>query len=173
MDDTSDRLESMPGAIQFEAWPTPVENDQLHLVSLRYGSAAKEVHIVEDGIALRLPEYDALETDDLEATFLSREKRAVVVFTFSNVSAFRVLDEHGLTELWQASSTQPRPAKTTFRVTGHKWQEESFLSWVMASCEFSFMIATDWECLEVVSNFEPTIELRSAVVTNLSVATKH
>ncbi len=31
------------------------------------------------------------------------------------------------------------------------------LSWFMPSCEFSFMFATGWDCLEVVSSSEPTV----------------
>ena len=97
-------------------------------MSLRYGDASKKVDFVSDGFSLELPASDAAEAGALEATFLSREKRAAVVFTFSDVSAFRVLDEHGLTDMWEASSKAQRPAHTTFRVKGHKWQQESFLT---------------------------------------------
>lgn len=107
----------------------------------------------------------------LEANFLSKEKRSVVCFSFAHVSAFRVLDEDGLTELWHASAKTPRPAQTTFRVRGHKWQFESELSWLMGGTEdfYSFMIATDGDCLEVVSSKEPSIELRPAEVSKFEV----
>ena len=174
------RMEEMPegpevaqGAIEFAPWPTAVENDELWLVTLRYGDASQKVDFVSDGFSLQLAESAAPESGILEATFLSREKRAAVVFTFTDVSAFRVLDEHGLTDVWLASSKEERPAHTTFKVKGHKWQEESFLTWFMPSCEFSFMIATGWDCLEVVSASEPAIELRRAIVTEYPTQTKH
>ena len=174
------RMEEMPegpevaqGAIEFAPWPTAVENDELWLVTLRYGDASQKVDFVSDGFSLQLAEGAAPERGVLEATFFSREKRAAIVFTFTHVSAFRVLDEHGLTDMWLASSKEERPAHTTFKVKGHKWQEESFLTWFMSSCEFSFMIATGWDCLEVVSASEPTIELRCAIVTEYPTQIKH
>jgi len=100
----------------------------------------------------------------LEATFISREKMAGVVFSFDDVSGFRVLDEHGLDELWNASKSTPRPVSTTFKVKGHLWQTESELSWIMKSCEFSYMIATNWDCLEVITNSEPSTKIIPAIV---------
>lgn len=154
--------------IEFAPWSTVVEEDELWLVRLRYGDSPGRVDFPSEGFSLELPESDSVQIGTLEATFLSREKRGVVVFGFDNVIAFRVLDEHGLVDLWNASARSPRPARTTFRVKGHKWQEESFLSWFTAGCEFSFMIATGWDCLEVVASTEPVIELRAANVVELS-----
>ncbi|HEY0013468.1 MAG TPA: hypothetical protein VGB79_11545 [Allosphingosinicella sp.] len=133
-------------------------------MSLSYGESCRRVDFPTEGFSLELPETGTDRLGRLEATFLSREKRAAIVFAFASVSAFRVLDEHGLVDMWNASADSPRPARTTFKVKGHKWQEESFLSWFMPGCEFSFMIATGWDCLEVVANGEPIIELRAATV---------
>jgi hypothetical protein len=151
--------------IEFAAWSTIVENDELHLVGLRYGGGSSKMDFPNDGFSIELPGPEMCRTGSLEATFLSREKRAAVVFHFESVGAFRVLDEHGLLDMWGASARLPRPASTTFRVRGHKWQEESALSWEIFDCEFSFMIATDWDCLEVVSASEPTVALHRAIVT--------
>ena len=150
--------------IEFAPWSTLVENDDLHLVSLRYGHAPQRVDFVSEGFSLELPVSKDNKVGALEAVFLSREKRAAVVFSFDDVSAFRVLDEHGLVDMWEASGKTARPAHTTFKVKGHKWQEESFLSWFMRDCEYSFMVATGWDCLEVVAGTEPTVELLAAAV---------
>ena len=151
--------------IQFAEWATSVDSDDLFLAQLRYGSSEAAVSFAKEGFTLELPESAVEERGALEATFLSRQKRAVVVFSFEHVSAFRVLDEHGLLDIWDASGKTARPACTTFRVKGHKWQEESFLSWSMPGCDFSFMIATDEDCLEVVASSEPTIRILPAKVT--------
>jgi len=112
-------------------------------------------------------DLDVPKAQELEALFFSRQQRAVVTFTFKKVNAFRVLDEGGLLEVWEASSKKPRPAGTTFRVRGHGWQGESVLAWVHGTDKehYSFMIATGWECLEVVAFEEPAVVLRPAVVT--------
>ena len=161
MDQPSDLL----NGIEFASWNTIVENDDLHLVRLHYGDDAVKIDFPGDGFSLELPGNNVAKSNGLEATFLSREKRSAVVFYFENVSAFRVLDEHGLLDMWQASSHLPRPASTTFKVRGHKWQEESFLSWESYGCQFSLMVATAFDCLEVVATAEPKIEISPAVVT--------
>lgn len=126
------------GGVQFAAWATGVENDDLRLISL------------------------SLTTErTLTAVFFSSDKDRNVRFTFLDARAFRVLDEGGLLQLWAASKTTSRPAETTFRVRGHAWQAESPLAWVHGSDEtgFSYLVATDWDCLEVVVSEPPTIEM--------------
>ena len=105
----------------------------------------------------------------LEAVFLSHEKQAAVRFRFNNASAFRVLDEAGLLQLWEASSQNPRPAHATFRVRGHAWQDESVLVWIHGADKehFSYMIATGADCLEVITMDEPQVQVVPAIVTKL------
>jgi hypothetical protein len=101
-----------------------------------------------------------------EATFLSGEKRAVGRISFEQVAAFRVLDEVGVLQLWRASSTMPRPRRTTFKVRGHAWQEGSKLVWFHVSdgnC-FSCLAATDDQVWEIVATSEPLVEVRPANV---------
>ncbi len=150
--------------IEFAPWPTIVEADDLHLVELRYANGAPKIDFPNDGFSLEMQDGAVGDRCDLEAVFFAREKRAAVVFSFESVSAFRVLDEHGLIDMWHASATSPRPTSTTFKVRGHGWQAESPLSWEMFDCEFSHMIATGWDCLEVVTTCEPKVELIPAIV---------
>ena len=163
MDQTTPPSEATPPSIVFAPWSTPIENDELSLVSLSYGGALTEVDCVREGFSLEVPASRSVCVGDLEAVFLSVEKKSVIIFRFERPMAFRVLDEHGLVDIWAASRETPRPAKTTFLVKGHKWQQESELSWFMGGIEFSLMIATNWNCLEVVGA-EPTIEIRPAVL---------
>lgn len=163
MSKKTDVPDNQSGTVEFAPWPTEVQNDNLAFVGIRYGGYAQVNHRDdEQGIELTL-DY-ARQDCCLEATFISREKKTGVVFSFDGVSAFRVLDEHGLTELWVASAREARPASTTFKVKGHGWQRESELSWIMGGCEFSYMIATSCDCLEVITDREPTISYVPAVV---------
>lgn len=163
MDITTQPKGPTPSSIVFAPWRTPVENDELSLVSLKYGGASTIVDCPSKGFSLEAPASGSLAAGDLEAVFLSVDKKDVVVFRFERPMAFRVLDEHGLLEIWAASAETPRPAQTTFMVKGHQWQQESELSWFMGGTEFSLMIATGWNCLEVVGR-EPTVELSPAIV---------
>lgn len=159
---------SASNGVEFGPWETDVKNDDLSLVSLTY-AASPWVSYEQEGIKLEMPGRPIAAVLTLEAVFLSRQKQAAVRFRFENAWAFRVLDECGLLELWHASAKEPRPAHATFRVRGHAWQAESMLLWVHYSAEdrFSYMIATDDACLEVVTVDEPQIELLPAIVTKL------
>ena len=131
-------LDLTANGVEFAPWPTVVENDQLALVAIA---------LSEDRI--------------LTAVFSSKEKQANVEFTFDQVDAFRVLDENGLLELWAVSRERTRPAQTTFRVRGHMWQKESPLAWIHGAEEpyYSYMVATGWDCLEVISINPPHINV--------------
>jgi hypothetical protein len=150
--------------VVFSEWPTEVSDDDLTLVGITYGGSGW-VDFPQEGFGLALPEPSSPPDGDLEALFISREKKAVVRFSFRNVQAFRVLDEGGLVELWHASQNTPRPANTTFKVRGHGWQAESALEWLMSTTDnFSYMIATSLLCLEVVCSTKPSLELTPAVI---------
>lgn len=163
MTDKPETIAEQPKTIEFAPWETDVENDDLTLVGVRYGGHAA-INFAKDDHTIELTlDYDDGE-NELEATFISREKMAGVVFYFNDVNGFRVLDEHGLVDLWNASKDTPRPASTTFKVKGHLWQTESELSWIMRDCEFSYMVATNWDCLEVITGCEPSVKIIPAVV---------
>jgi hypothetical protein len=82
---------------------------------------------------------------------------------FEEVAAFRVLDEGGLSEFWhQTKRLGGRPGQTTFRVRNHDWFKESLLPWIHGTEDgWSFVIATNSDCLEVVANEPPAITLES------------
>jgi hypothetical protein len=159
----TDAADYQNSTVEFAPWPTEVQNDDLAFVGIRYGGYTQVSH-PEDEFGSELTLDYAPQDCCLEATFISREKKTGVVFSFDGVSAFRVLDEHGLTELWVASGRNARPASTTFKVKGHGWQRESELCWIVGGCDFSYMVATSCDGLEVVTDREPTISYVPAVV---------
>lgn len=156
------------GGVEFAPWGTEVADDDLTFMGVSY-LPSESVDFPADGFGLTLPDAFTPSCHELEALFLSREKRATVRFEFRNVRAFRVLDEAGLTELWGASARTPRPTQTTFRVRGHAWQDESILEWIMGADPdyFSHVVATGFECLEVVCRGEPIVEIGPAIVRSL------
>lgn len=151
--------------VEFSPWPTEVENDDLWLGKLSFDVGAPLVTIIKDKTTYSLPSSDPSHKRTLEADFVSIDKSAVIRLIFQNVIAFRVLEENGLLELWGASDVNPRPASTTFRARGHKWSEESVLVFMAEGSElrFSYFVATDMHCLEVVCPEDP-------IVTNMGPA---
>ncbi len=69
-----------------------------------------------------------------------------------------MLDEQGLLDFWQ----NRKDVKMTFKVRAHAWSQESFLAFQNYSATepgiFSFVIATQEWCLEILSGEEPLIE---------------
>lgn len=139
MNQNSNALDLTRDGIVFEAWDTPFANSHLVLESLVFDGGKKI----------------------LEAIFCEPASDKRATFIFADCATFRVLDERGLTEIWHASSEKPRPAQTTFKVRGHAWQLESPLEWLWNCDEpyFSYMIATNNECLEAIAPKPPAVKL--------------
>lgn len=146
--------------VEFASWPTEVENDDLWLGRLSFDIGAPLVTFMKSQTSYSLPPSDQTHDHTLQADFVSTDKQSTVRFIFQDVIAFRVLDENGLLELWDASEANPRPASTTFRARGHKWSDESLLVFTTAGPQlrFSYFIATDAHCLEVVCPEDPTVK---------------
>jgi len=69
-----------------------------------------------------------------------------------------MLDEHGLLELWEKRDEQKIKLKSTFKVRNHLWAKESPLTLFHGnSDEWSHIVSTDNECLEVVCEKSPSI----------------
>ncbi|RYE86900.1 MAG: hypothetical protein EOP19_05665 [Hyphomicrobiales bacterium] len=125
-----------PGSkVEFAPWPTVVANDDVELLELKYEAVERR----------------------LEAVLQRGGGR--IVARFSDVEAFRVLDEGGLTQLWAASEDTPRPTHTTFRVRGHRWTAESEIIFHLGTSDgWSYVIATGDDCIEVLTRAEPLVE---------------
>lgn len=159
-------LDLTADGVEFAAWSTTVESDDLHLGRLSFDLGSPLVTYIQEGLSYALPPPVSRQHRELEATFISKDKDAVVLFRFDQIIAFRVLDENGLLELWEASSKTPRPAQTTFRARGHAWANESFLVFLGEGLKsrFSYFIATDDWCLEVVCVSEPEVSITEPAV---------
>ncbi|TXN70475.1 hypothetical protein [Methylobacterium sp. WL6] len=147
--------------VEFAPWPTQVQNDGLDLVDLAFDPRVPPLPPdLQEG-----PSHPEGGTrafgGTLRATFADPRGGRVARFAFRGVVAFRVLDEHGLLELWDASAKRPRPARTTFRVRGHGWTRESPLVFDKTGDvdPYSHMVATDDLCLEVVCTVKPIVTI--------------
>jgi hypothetical protein len=130
-------------AFAFGEWPTPFTDAAVDILDLRYAPRERDraelvvrVHAREAGITYRL--------------------------VFPRIAAMRLLDEGGLLEFWrQTERLGGRPGRTSFRVRHHAWTRESALCF-LASEGWSFVIASEDDCLEVVSATAPTITAEDA-----------
>lgn len=126
------------GDFEFREWTTPFTDAAVEILEVAY--AAHE----QDG-------------SELVARIRARDANTIYRLAFPTIAAVRLLDEGGLLEFWQKTTELGgRPGRTTFRVRNHAWTRESVVSF-LASDGWSFVIASDDECLEVVSVTVPTI----------------
>ena len=120
---------------EFGEWNTPFKDDSVELLEANYSS-------VDSNLLIRV------RAAGNGALFLVR---------FENVYAFRVLDEHGLLNIWEKTKQfGGRPAQTTFKARNSLWTMESPVSF-LNSDGWSFILATGWDCVEIVTRSEPTI----------------
>ncbi|WP_154674637.1 hypothetical protein [Mesorhizobium erdmanii] len=126
------------GAFAFQPWKTPFENSDIELVDVAYSEGRALIFRVR-----------------------AHESGSIYRVCFEHVSAFRVLDEHGLLELWEKTrESGGRPARTTFQVRNHLWTKESTISFV-TSDGWSYVVASHFDCVEVVTANLPSITLEA------------
>lgn len=149
--------------IEFAEWRTPIENDELQLLDVVYKDGGAAMEFFQRDFGVDIPPSRTMDMD-LVARFFSADQKAIFRVSCSPI-AHRVLDEHGLVELWSATAEQGgRPAMATFRVRNHGWTQESHLSFFHGAQDgYSYMIATGWDCLELVSAQPPLVVKESDV----------
>lgn len=128
-----------PGDIVFGPWATPFADAAVDILGVAYAPS---------------PGGDG---PDLTARVRDLGSGRVWRVVFPTIAAMRLLDEGGLVEVWQRTAEiGGRPGRTTFRVRNHGWTRESPVTF-LASDGWSFVIASDDLCLEVVSATPPLI----------------
>jgi hypothetical protein len=126
------------GEFEFGEWPTPFTDAAVEILDVTYGLQAQDAR-------------------SLVARVRTRDPQTIYRIEFAAISAMRLVDEGGLVAFWQKTAELGgRPGRTTFRVRNHAWTLESVVSF-LATDGWSFVIASDDECLEVVSATAPTI----------------
>jgi hypothetical protein len=126
------------GDFEFGEWTTPFTDAAVEILEVVYAALG------QDG-------------SELVARIRARDANTTYRVAFRTIAAVRLLDEGGLLEFWQKTADLGgRPGRTTFRVRNHAWTRESVLSFLVSD-GWSFVIASDTECLEVVSVSVPTI----------------
>lgn len=146
------------GRFEFREWNTPFANAHIEVIELAFSPTLQchddDIPRYRDQSLLRVA------TDkDLTARIYVYDSNTIYRVVFSTISAFRLLDEHGLIQFWtKTEELGGRPAKTTFQVRNHLWTEESTISFFLGTDEgWSFVIASDNDCLEVLSQQPPLI----------------
>ena len=125
------------GEFEFGEWTTPFTNATVSILEATYA-----------------PKRDG---NDLLVRICVCDTGKIYRLVFPTISAMRLLDEGGLLEFWEKTSELGgRPGRTTFRLRNHAWTHESFVSF-LASDGWSFVIASDDDCLEVLSLAAPII----------------
>lgn len=151
--------------VEFADWNTPFRYGNLHIISVEYGTGPHEiVYRLPDRI-YRLNSDQPEDAPALKAKVLDTESNLLYEVAFPSVLGFRVLDEHGLLELWGTDTYEPKKLGGTFLVRNHMWHKESPVTFTCGmDGEWSYMIATDDDCLEIVSSAEPVIQSLGEVV---------
>ena len=141
-------------AVFFEPWFTDYADDDLHVLQVSYLNGGLDAtKLLEDGRYGHFEvQPDRPAVAELTIKLFSYSKSEVFEILFPDTIAHRILDEHSLAELWPLA----RPNHAMFRVGGHGWTVESPVSFALGD-EKSWMIVTDWDCVEVVATTAPIV----------------
>jgi hypothetical protein len=144
--------------IEFSSWDTAFRQGYLHIVTVEYGSGPFFVSYHDPKRSYRINEDRSETTPILIVKILDTKSEELYQLSFETVSGYRVLDEHGLIELWNSDAYDYEKLGRTFMVRGHMWHKESPVTFISGmKGEWSYVVATDDECLEVVSSSEPSV----------------
>lgn len=140
--------------MEFDSWSTPFENGRVWLVDLSWGT--KEWALEKtNGVKFLINGEEKHKKYKLIARVFHEDSQTIFELFFESVNGFRCLDEHGLTEIWSSN----RPHLNTFKLKGHAWHKESPLTFFMGNDgEWSYLLVTSDECLEVVCSEMPVIK---------------
>jgi len=145
------------GAFEFSQWQTPFENSRIAVLEVAYHSDISLPNQYQSGHQHQSFFKSSWEAK-LEIRLYAYDGNCIYRVSFDAVSAFRVLDEHGLTQLWERTAELGgHPGQTTFKVRNHLWAEESLISFPGAQDGWLFVIASDWDCVKIVALTQSTI----------------
>ncbi len=143
------------GEFEFQEWTTPFTNSGVEILEVAYApKRASSTDAFPHDVNTLMRENDS---NDLVARIYVYDSGNIYRLVFPQIRGMRLLDEGGLLEFWEKTSELGgRPGRTTFRVRNHAWTRESVVSF-LESDGWSFVIASDNECLEVLSATAPII----------------
>ena len=147
-------------SLEIKDWDTPFEKGSIHITAIKWGIPDFWVENNQTGKRIIAPNVVQLEDSGLYAYILHEDTLSLYEVIYRNVQGFRLLDEGGLLELWEFAKKTKRNLCNTFKVRNYLWSKESPLIFFHGnSDEYSHLISTDNECLEVVCQERPEIKL--------------
>ncbi|SON53319.1 hypothetical protein [Vibrio tapetis] len=140
--------------MEFSRWETLINEGDISVLSVVYGCQNWYL----SGQDTRYEYRDLRFSDEIQltVTVFHEMTESVYEIQFRQIGGHRVLDEHGLLEMWGSKN----PKDNCFKVRGHQWTHESPLSFELNTVGgWSYVIASDWDCVEVLTHEDPTVVL--------------
>ncbi|WP_409425120.1 MULTISPECIES: hypothetical protein [unclassified Pseudoalteromonas] len=145
--------------MEIDDWTTPFGKGDLFIINTKWGASERSIEYA-NGKRYEFKNEFQSGSADLIVTVFHTDSEIVFEITFDNVGGYRLLDEHGLTELWESGEIN----NNCFKVRDHGWSKESPLSFFMHTNDgWSYLISTADECAEVISTKEPKIVFKQKV----------
>ena len=156
--------------VEFSDWETPFQNDEISILGVQYLGGGLDMKDYRAGFGFAAEDRWDMAGYELivhlcswrrDEPWSASSTAKIYALSFKWIGGFRVLDEVGLLELWEATAKSGgRPAHSTFRVRNHLWSRESPVPFLaVASDGWSFVVASGWDCIEVIARMEPEITL--------------
>jgi len=125
--------------VKIKIWETPFKDGNIEIISTVWEEYAD---------------------NELSIKIYHMKSKSIYLINFKYISAYRMLDEHGLLEIWGERDKQSLQIVNTYLVKGHIWSEESIISFLQAYQDgYSFLIATEGMCVEIIAPDIPLIQM--------------
>ena len=143
--------------VVFERFDSILSDSELEIIDLRWGGGdLASWHRVtnESYISKGLEDF---EEYSLQIDVFSLAHKAIYRLKFGYLQGFRLLDEGGLLEFWSSKGYDYNTLGSLIKVKYSPWREESIIPFAVTN-EYSFLIVTRNECVEVITDDVPKIE---------------
>ncbi len=143
--------------VEFERFDSILSNSELEIINLQWGGGnLSSWHRVTNESYVNKG-LEGFEDYSLQIDVFSLAHRAIYRLKFGYEYGFRLLDEGGLLEFWGSKDYDYNKLGSLIKVKYSPWREESIIPFVYSN-EYSFLIITCNECVEVITDDSPKIE---------------
>lgn len=163
--------------IEFAEWITPFQNDDIQILEVQFLNGGFEYLDHKRNIGFKSEPTREIDGTDLLVRIRALPRgedlsvssvASIYSLKFESIGGFRVMDEGGFPDFWNATVRQGgRPALSTFKVRNHLWSWESAVPFAMQTSDgWSYVIATNDDCVEVLCKDKPAIRFEKTVAAH-------
>ena len=142
--------------IEFERHESILSDSELTVIDVRWGGGEFGIYDAEDNVTYAHKADDGFDECELYVDVFSHKFKSIYRIEFQYIYGYRLLDEGGLLDFWSSPNYDCAKLRPIARTRNSPWSKESIIPFIYSK-GISYLIITENECVEVITDQEPTI----------------